>query len=603
MKQRFTPFLLVLLVVFSCVFSPDKENFVEIDPNTVPPEVSSQTLDFNSDTLYVWEDTRFDFDYKSNNQEIRSVIVSYGDRKFTFKSHLGSFKINPETCPEGIYTLAIKVYTKSGTGSLADILGVEGYEFKKDWVLIVEKPETPKVNIFATIENGFLKFSWNKLDKPYFKSYSLFINDGSHEKVFTDKNTTTFIDSLFVGGEIRLILHVNYKINETNFAATSEYNYNYPITLTFKEDLDSLTISWNSNPFQHKTYFEINEKNMIEIRADTSYTIVAPGLGNYIWYNIAFKPMKTTLGDDYISDNAQGYSIGVNDKIRHVYVDYNQNLNAYFFIDYNKIKSFSRAFEQIGTYEKHWDNYNNSNLEFSKDNQCAYIVVDENLLKLNSNGLGMISSHKLPFIMGLNPDVQVIKNLNDTVFLIGYKSFSESRFILFNAKTNTLIDKSDILSNSYLATTGNYHFAVSSNGKYAAFCIQKGLFLFEIVNSQNLALRFQDSNFYNGCFFDPKYPEKLILNRPNDFQVFDCSKLQVTKTIDRFNAFPVNIDPKTHNILLVSNAKKKIYVYDYENDVLKLEMNHHGMPDDFKLLNNIIFVNSGYHFDISSYVE
>jgi hypothetical protein len=56
-------------------------------------------------------------------------------------------------------------------------------------------------------------------------------------------------------------------------------------------------------------------------------------------------------------------------------------------------------------------------------------------------------------------------------------------------------------------------------------------------------------------------------------------------------------------MLLVSHSKKKIYVYDFENDILKLEMNHYGSVYDYKLLNNIIFVNAGYHFDISSYVE
>lgn len=605
MKSFLTPILFLLAILCSCVFSPNEENFVEVDKNSTAPELSNQTLDFNSDTLNVWKNTKFNFDFKSSKQEITSVAVNYGDQKLTFQSSSGNFEINPVTFPEGIYTLEVKVYTKSGTGSLADKLGAEGYEFKKSCVLIIEKAKAPVINITSSIENGFLKFSWNKMDKPYFISYQLNIhNEGisyDYQQKFNNKNMTSFIDSFFVGGKVRLSLWVYYNdLKGSNIFESKDYTYDYPISVSLKEDFKNLTISWNRNPFLCIKYFELQGVNGTKISADTSYMIPAPGLGDQVRYNIAFKPLKKTLYDFFRYNNYNNYSLGENDQIDHKNVKYNPGLNRYFFKKEMKISSVNKNFVFEGSYDYYWDYNDKLSLEFSKDNQSIYSTVNQNLVKLSSSGLSLISSKKFPFTTIGNFKVQALKNLNDINFLACGNEFNfGSYLVIFNSINNTIIAKTDKLP--YVDFENQY--AVSENGKYIAQCYQGGMFIYEIINNEKLVLLYHDSNEYYSCFFDPKYPEKLIIDRPNDFQIFDCSKLQVEKTIDHIAGSPANIDPATHYLLVVSYSKKKMYVYDYENNIIKLEMNHHGYFTDFKLLNNVIFVNSGYHFDISPYVQ
>jgi hypothetical protein len=189
---------------------------------------------------------------------------------------------------------------------------------------------------------------------------------------------------------------------------------------------------------------------------------------------------------------------------------------------------------------------------------------------------------------------RALKNLDDKVFLICTDSF----LLLYDANERKVLAKTQEM----YGVLQNFNFSVSQDGKYAAFCNPE-LSVYEIKNNQELILHYQDTATYYGCLFDPKYPEKLVLNCPDNMKIFNCATLKMEKTIDRFYANPVNIDPVTHNLLLVSNSRKKIYVYDYESDQLKFEMNHHALNTDFKLLNNIIFVSSGFHLDISSYVN
>lgn len=594
------------IVLCSCVFSPDKENFVEVDQNVSAPEINNQTLDLDSDTLFVWKYTRFSFDLKSSNQKIKTTIVNYGDQELTFGNHTGSFDINPSVFPEGTHKVEIKVYTNSGTGSLADKVGAEGYEFKREWVLIVEKPKIPEIKITSSIENGYLKFSWNKFDKPYFHSYRLVIqNDGIFEtyyREYTNKNITSFVDSLFVGGKINVSLGFNYyDENEFQNRASKEYTYEFPVAISFKEDLENLTIFWNRNPFQCTKYLDINGSGPIEINADTSYTIPAPGLGGGKRYNLAFKPIKP-LNSNRMSDHYVLFAKGVNNSMKHQTVQYNQGLKAYFFKEEMHLRVSGQTIAQEASYDYSWDYNDSYTLDVSKDNQRVFSTVDQNLVQLNAKTMGLISSTKLPMAVQGDVTSWVLKSMAEDVLLIGYNLDFGSFYTLFNAKTNAIIATSDKLAGEY-TSAGNYVYAISADGKYAAYCSSKGLIVYEIVDNQQLVLRFKDSKAYYSCFFDPTYPEKLVLNRPTDYQVFNCSTLTVEKTNDQFIANPINIDPLTHYILLVSNAKKKIYVYDMENDVVKLEMNHHGSAFDFKLLNNIIFVNSGYHFDISSYVN
>lgn len=608
MKRVLTWVCFILIILASsCVFSPDKENFVELDQNAPAPEISNKTLDLDSDTLHVWKYTRFRFNFVSSNQSIHSVILTYGKDTLNFSSSSGSFDINPGTFPEGTSQVEIRLYTGSGTGSIADVMGMEGFEFKKSWVLVVEKVKPPVINISSTIENGFLKFSWNKMNKEYIKSFKIWIENAglseSYSYEFTDKNITSYVDSSYVGGKINFRLWVYYETTEEyDQIAMKDYVFDYPISLTFKEDLENLHISWTKNPFHFTPYFETSGSGPIPITADSSYTIPAPGLGDAKMYNIGFKPIKTASWPNQMSNHYAYFSQGVKDNLKHKNIEYNSSLNAYFLKDEMSLRTASGDLVAGNSYDYPWDYSNSYTLAFSKDNQKIYSTVNWNFVTLNTSGMGLVSSTKLSFVPQDFSQAIVLKSLDDQTMLLGYKTIGAYQFALFNPATGSVIHQTSKLTDDFISS-GNDVMDVSSDGRYAAYSYRNGLYVFEIVDNKQLLLRYHDTNIYYSCLFDPKYPDRLILNRPNDFQVFNCSTLKAEKTIDRFYANPVNIDPQTHYMLLVSNSKKKIYVYDYENDVLKLEMNHHVYNTDLKLINNILFVNAGYHFDISSYVD
>ena len=152
---------ILLLSFTSCIYNPSKENFVEIEKDIPVPEITDRNIDLNADTLFVWKYTRFNYDLSAGNAQIHSTQVIFLNDTLRYASGQGSFVVNPSSVNEGTYKVKILVYSGSGTGSLADKLGGEGYEFNRELVLVVEKPKVVDVKITASIENGFLKFSWD----------------------------------------------------------------------------------------------------------------------------------------------------------------------------------------------------------------------------------------------------------------------------------------------------------------------------------------------------------------------------------------------------------------------------------------------------------
>jgi len=599
-KLVFSILIGLIPLIYSCTYSPGGENFVDVDQNTTPPQVQNLTLDLNQDTLVVYQKTRYNFHFVSDKQPILGVVITLNNQDFVYDTVVGSIDINPKVIPEGVYSMVMKVYTTSGTGSLADVTGNEGFLFTKEWVVIVEHPKAPDLKVTSTIENGFLKFSWDKFDSPYFHAYNLLIvNHGlgaSYSIKFQSPDSTSFVDSLYVGGDIDAELITEYKeLNGDLNAGKTNYSYNYPIDLYFTENEDSLTVSWTKNPFQCKQYYFTNTALKLPIQSDSIYKVPAPGMGAPIEYQIRFEPLKPIYGNFLTYNIYSKYTLGVDDGQRFTEAVYEPSLHAFFVKSAVFLRRLDEQLEVIASYDHPYDYNDNHSLTLSTDQQTVYAVIDQQRRKFSTsllNGLG-----SMPNGFGDNATFRVVKNLNDTIFLVGHNS----SFSLLNIVNNQVIATTDPLRTS--GSVAYYQFAVSSDGRYAAFANELGVSVYEVVNNNQLVLQYEDSNFYYSCLFNPRRPQELVLNAQDGIYVMDCSTGQIIRNLNQFVANPINFDPVTNNLLLVSNSQKKIYVYDYENNVVKLTLNHRASAWDFRLLNNTILFDAGYHLAVSDYVH
>ena len=110
----------------------------------------------------------------------------------------GQIYIDYGKISEGYHNLRLEITTSTGSGSIADHLGAEGFLFSKSWILLVDKSFYSKTT--ATSFNGFLKLSWPKYRSSDLKDYIVVRDKGSYNDVELERSKNhEFIDSSYVG--------------------------------------------------------------------------------------------------------------------------------------------------------------------------------------------------------------------------------------------------------------------------------------------------------------------------------------------------------------------------------------------------------------------
>lgn len=178
MQTKLYTALAVLLLGFAgCRYNPDGEYFKELDPEGNPPFVEVE-LNFDTDTLYICNNEWIYFSYKTNGDQVKwaRFIIDGQETSPNDEQHGGVelYWYFPGF-PNGKHTLSMQLFTRSGTGSIADYVGAEGFLMQKDWVLIITDDwgMGPDV-VDTTFENGLLKIEWEEFKGLNFKSYEVY---------------------------------------------------------------------------------------------------------------------------------------------------------------------------------------------------------------------------------------------------------------------------------------------------------------------------------------------------------------------------------------------------------------------------------------------
>lgn len=183
--------ILILLLIVSCEYEPKGLYERDLQPMTSPPDLDVLELDLplDQDTVllpyyHIW------FHFGSPGHEV-SWIKWYVDASGgeIIMSDNGFFELPYYIIPDTWHTLRIEVYVASGTGSLADSLGMEGkLFFVREWV--IKTLGTTYRNVTASEKEGFLRLRWPPAGGDPVE-YTIYFNNSevgrTTECEFTDK--------------------------------------------------------------------------------------------------------------------------------------------------------------------------------------------------------------------------------------------------------------------------------------------------------------------------------------------------------------------------------------------------------------------------------
>lgn len=240
---------LLLLMLNSCEFEPKGVYEPKVNKNVNPPKIQTVELNLNSDSIYLYTSMTVKFRFRSDNQDIKAVrFLIDGMEKGLFYNNNGEFLISSNELAEGKHTLVIEIYTYSGTGSIADKIGAEGFVASKSWDLVMDKNFNPTTT--SGIINGLLYITWTKFKATNFKEYIIYKCDYNYaEKEIGRSITPEFTDSTYVGEDAHYRIKVKTTDDQENTFWYLNLSSDLPQPVFTVDSLNHYAINWRKSHY------------------------------------------------------------------------------------------------------------------------------------------------------------------------------------------------------------------------------------------------------------------------------------------------------------------------------------------------------------------
>lgn len=211
-KFQFWANILTLVALFSaCIYEPHSFYENKVDKSISSPNIQVINLNLNEDSVFAYDDYNVVFNFQTNTekQNIKKVKLLIDDVSIdSVSNQSGNLKFMTYGLEDGIHKLSLQIVTNSGTGSIADKLGGEGYVLTNNWVLIVDKNAYNKTS--AKANNGFLQLSWAQYKSSDFDCYVIF-RGSYYEKEIKRTTALQYTDSSYVGEQEHYSVRVKRK--------------------------------------------------------------------------------------------------------------------------------------------------------------------------------------------------------------------------------------------------------------------------------------------------------------------------------------------------------------------------------------------------------
>jgi len=588
----------------ACEYDPSGNNFIDLTPpeDSIPIEISLNDVN-PSDTIYLYQNTTISIKINSTKNLQQAVVLIDEQEYKNMWSESLSFELYPEQIDEGVHKLTVAAIFTSDTGSLAEMMGLEGYSGELSWnIRVIHNPQDQFEVGYRINEGGFLELFWdNVIPESAIEKYT--IHSGLTQITditINDAAQKSFIDYGYVCGYVYYTVKTHLK-DGYSFVQRLSFDKETPGIYFENLGLDKLRIYWDK-PFANGR-FNLNCDSEIIASGITDTTVTIPQIfGESRQFYVEIRPQKTAYDNIHTKSSAwdwfcQGTSLGLP----------NWELYAYNITDniiYTRKYSSLVAFDASSLQEKKSVSITGNPWGFAYGGKIATAPHNSTVAAMTGEETWIFTdSHfvKPIKITPLRGDVNTrlaALTSDDRFFVVEQES---SNCKVFNTLTGEKIF--EFLFSYKTRYTFPDHVTVSEDGQFFCASSENGIEVFEISGTiANLV--YTDTRYYKGVMFIPSQPDKLLLRVGSNIEIRQIPSFNIIQTLDvsANGALLCNIDPVNMSLLYYQNDSLKVCRIDnLSKTIFKIRSDE----TTCKMFNNklLTYGKGGISFDISPYVS
>ena len=588
--------LILFFIIFttSCIYEPREKFKVDLAKPADAPGINID-MDLVTDTLSFYWASNVNLKINAGDLQVRKVKYYLDNMELSGYNEGSTFYTTLSFDQAGIHKFKMSVITSTGSGSLADILGAEGFQYdSREWVLVAKKLNTD-FNLSFQLNNSGPIFSWKEYDGIDFKTYR--IKDLSTRNYY-DILSNTFQNTDFTGAQGYYEIFVVDNENVEHLWGRCFLNKSLP-ALRLGNVNNHVALIWNKTPFakniaEYQVFQKDNISNWIQIATvssnDTSVLVAtspdvfAPNLSFYLYCvpkkfvyidnTSSFSPFLQSVATA-IPGPKFSYNVGA-DCSGFYFYNYSSSLKKYILYKY------TIATDQVKTVYDY-----NFNYDISPNAKYMLITGDSiySLFDLNSN--------------------QIIKSANiekiANVSYILYPKISDNGICAFNFNNGVYVY--DFINERLIASKSTIvdMQKISPNGKYIS--VEKlDSIKFYRINESSLTFMTglnKTGGFYLSENFDflPGQDDYIYMYVPPFMTVRSCQDLSIIRNMNIGQYF-FNIDFCSNKIFAPRDGNNW-NIYDFNTGKL-LRTIKSGLGTGGKnytlLTHNIIFYSEYKYF-------
>lgn len=598
--------LAAILLFTACEYGPSGSNFLDLTPprDDIPVEISLNDID-PSDTIYVYKPTSFSLKINSP-KDLKQVVVLLDEEKELLNMWGNSigFMFYPDQLDEGKHTLTVGATFASGTGSLADMMGMEGYAGELSWnIHVIHDPHERFEVDYRVNEEGFLELFWdNAVPESFIESYT--IHSGSTQETaitIQDAAQKSFVDYGYVCGYAFYEVKTQLK---DSMIFWQTLTIDKPTPTVYFEDLDlgNLRVYWDK-PFANGRFNIITDDTNIIASALQDTTITIPQLwGKTRQFKVEIKPR--VVGYDNIHNNKTVYG----NFCQGIYLDipnwplyaYNSTDNIIYTSSYDDLVALNAStLEKINSVSMEGDPwgliYGGKIASAPHNSTVAAMTGEETWIFSDSRLVNPIIIKPLPG----NVNTRLAALTSNNRFFVVQKG--SNNCLVFNTLTGEKIFQFPFTYNTIYDIPD--HVSVSENGQYFCASSENGIEIFEI-DGTTTNLLYTDTRHYKGAMFVPSHPDRLLFRVGSSFEVRQIPGFDIIQKLDvpETGVALCNIDPATMNLLYHQDDSLRVCrMNNLSETIFTIRSNETRS----KMLNNKLLTsgNGGIAFDINPFIN